>query len=66
MAILKALMNNIPLTLTGVWLIIFPCMVIYKKIQSKIERFPTTIRYDRGFQRFKDGLKQSNSSKKGF
>lgn len=66
MAILKVLLNNIPLTLTGAWLIIFPCMIIYNKIQSKIERFPTTIKYDRGFQHFKDGLKKSSSSKKGF
>ena len=65
MAILKLLTNNIPLTLACSWVIALPTIYLYRKYLDRIEKFPTTIRDDKQFQMFKDGLKRNNS-KKGF
>lgn len=66
-SILQFLGNNIQLVAIGGSLIICPCYLVYKMFHLKAERFPTTIRYDMQFQRFKEGLRQKGSiNKKGF
>lgn len=65
-SILQLLSNNIQLVVIGSSAIICPCYLVYKMLHSKVDSFPTTIRYDMQFQRFKDGLRQKSTiNKKG-